>query len=89
MISERFIEQIGITSSAVSQTFDDLKRIYDAYWARGYSTVTDEDLAAYGMTVAQLTGIITLAEQTALFRSGQATTPVNHNAVLNQLRRDI
>jgi hypothetical protein len=89
MISPQFFQQISITSSAVAQTFDDLARIYAVYWSRGYSAVTDDELAAHGITRSQLNSIITLAEQVALFRSGQATTPVDHNAALNQLRGDI
>jgi hypothetical protein len=89
MISEQFYSQIGTTASAIAQTFDDLARIYAVYWSRGYGDVTDDEIASHGITRAQLAGIITLAEQVALFRSGQATAEVNHNAVLNQLRRDI
>jgi hypothetical protein len=89
MIRDEFYAALGISATALSQVFDNLVNLLAVYWARGYSGVTDDELLAHGITRTQLTGMITLAEQVSLFRSGQATAQVNHNATLNQMRRDI
>ena len=48
---------------------------------------TDDDVAALGITAAQLTACITTLEQAALFMAGSATTPVVHRVTLNAVRR--
>ena len=56
------------------------------YWDAG-GGFTDEDVAALGITAAQLTACITTLEQAALFMAGSATTPVVHRTTLNAVRR--
>ncbi len=47
----------------------------------------DEDVAALGITAAQLAGCITLLQQVNLLMTGVATTPAVYRTTLNQVRR--
>lgn len=48
---------------------------------------TDEDVAAIGITAAQLAACLTLLQQLDLLMTGQATTPAVYRTTLNQVRR--
>ena len=48
---------------------------------------TDEDVAALGITAAQLAAGLTLLQQVNLLMTGEATTPAVYRTTLNQLRR--
>ena len=48
---------------------------------------TDEDVAALGITAAQLAACITTLQQFAKLMTAQATTPLDNTATLNQVRR--
>jgi hypothetical protein len=48
---------------------------------------TDEDVAAIGITAAQLAAGLTLLQQVNLLMTGEATTPAVYRTTLNQLRR--
>jgi hypothetical protein len=48
---------------------------------------TDEDVAAIGITAAQLAAGLTLLQQINLLMTGEATTPAVYRTTLNQLRR--
>jgi len=50
-------------------------------------TFSDADVAALGITAANLAACITTLEQAALFMAGSATTPVVHRVTLNAVRR--
>ena len=47
----------------------------------------DADVAALGITAAQLAACLTLLQQFALLMTNQATTPSMHRATLNAVRR--
>ncbi len=47
----------------------------------------DADVAALGITAAQLAGCITLLQQVNLLMTGAATTPAVYRSTLNQVRR--
>ncbi len=47
----------------------------------------DADVAALGITAAQLAGCITLLQQVDKLMTGAATTPAVYRSTLNQVRR--
>jgi hypothetical protein len=83
------------TAKAIINTVKTLVTVNDGagdlvqeYWDPPCNgTFTDEDVAALGITAAQLTACITTLEQAALFMAGSATTPVAHRVTLNAVRR--
>ena len=50
-------------------------------------TFVDADVAALGITAAQLASCITLLEQAGKFMNSEATTPIMHRVTLNAVRR--
>jgi hypothetical protein len=50
-------------------------------------TWVDDDVAALGLTAANLAACITLLQQVAALMAGNATTPAVYRATLNKVRR--
>lgn len=70
------------------ETAEDMKAIYydRAYNSGGANELTDEDLAEFNITAAQLASYVTLCEQLVNMRDNAAVTQGDYGATLNQVR---
>jgi len=70
--------------ATATDTAGDLEKEYFDVAGAGW---TDADVAALGITSAQLASCLTLLQQFEKLMTGQATTPIDNTASLNQVRR--
>ena len=69
----------------LAETADNGPDVVQEYFDVG--TFTDEDVAALGITAAQLTACVTMLQQFENFMSGEAITAAVYRSTLNQVRR--
>lgn len=67
-----------------TDTAGDLEKEYFDVAGAGW---VDADVAAIGITAAQLASCLTLLQQFGKLMTAQATTPIDNTASLNQVRR--
>jgi len=94
MSKQAYIQQITTTATALSIAFDSANTLINAYFDRGYGTggaaeISADDLAAVGLTPANIASAITLFQQLQNLRNGLAVAAADYDATLNQLRQDI
>jgi hypothetical protein len=93
MPKEVFVNQMNIVVTAIAQSMDAGAALIETFYKRGYgsgtSAITDDDLAASGITAAQFINGIVFLEQLVKLRGGQAVTSGDYGATLATLRRDI
>lgn len=70
--------------TTATDTAGDLEKEYFDVAGGGW---VDADVAAIGITAAQLASCLTLLQQFAKLMTAQATTPIDNTASLNQVRR--
>ena len=70
--------------ATATDTAGDLEKEYFDVAGSGW---VDADVAALGITAAQLASCLTLLQQFAKLMTAQATTPIDNTASLNQVRR--
>jgi len=70
--------------ATATDTAGDLEKEYFDVAGAGW---TDADVAALGITSAQLASCLTLLQQFEKLMTAQATTPLDNTASLNQVRR--
>ncbi len=70
--------------ATATDTASDLEKEYFDVAGSGW---TDADVAALGITAAQLASCLTLLQQFEKLMTAQATTPIDNTAALNQVRR--
>lgn len=78
-------QAIVSTVQSLALATDDADNLVKEYFDAG--TFTDEDLAALGITAAQLAACITLLEQVDKLMTNQATSTADFTATLNSVRR--
>ncbi len=70
--------------ATATDTASDLEKEYFDVAGAGW---VDADVAALGITAAQLAACITTLQEFAKLMTAQATTPLDNTATLNQVRR--
>lgn len=93
-IKQQYIRQMLTAVTQLNETKKQLIDFTGPYFPRGYNSggadpIIDADVAAYGITAADFTSIITLADDVAKFFGNQAVTTGDRNAILNRVRTDI
>ena len=94
MSKANFVEQIQATATQIAQAADRLDDLITVFFDRGYGVggaqeIQDEDIAAQGVTAAQVAGVITLGQQLANFRNNAAVVTGDYDAILNAARTDV
>jgi hypothetical protein len=94
MPKSQFLSKLTITATALAQSFDNANTLISAYFDRGYGSgganeLTSNDLAAVGLTPAQVASAITLFQQLQAMRNNGAVVPADYDATLNMLRQDL
>jgi hypothetical protein len=89
-----YISQITSVGTTLALAFDTANALVNVYFDRGYGTggaaeISADDLAAVGLTPANIASAITLFQQLQAFRNGGAVYATDYDATLNQLRQDI
>jgi len=79
--AKAIISAVKSMATATDQATD----LVSEYWDVG--TFVDEDVAALGITAAQLTSCITLLEQVDKLMTNQETSSSMYRTTLNQVRR--
>jgi hypothetical protein len=97
----KFAEQVRRLATQQAQLVDEIINLKSVYFDRGNQSggsdpITDEDVAAAGVTAAQIGNFITFAEQAEKWINGEFEAPadgslaaVDHDIILNQLREDV
>lgn len=80
-VAESIIEQVKALAPVMDNAPDRVQEYYDA------GTWADEDVAALGITAAQLSSCVVLLEQITALMSGNATTPALYRFNVNAVRR--
>jgi hypothetical protein len=94
MSKETYIQQLTITATAIAQSLDTANTLINAYFDRGYGSgganeLVAGDLAAAGISPANVASAITLFQQLQELRNGGAVAAADYDSTLNVLRRDI
>lgn len=89
-----FGQKMQAASTTLAQVADQFADLFTVYFDRGYNTgganpIADEDVAALGITAADIAAGITLAEQIQNFLNSQAALQSDYDQTLNALRTDL
>jgi hypothetical protein len=93
-MKDSYIQQVIITATALAQSFATADALVNTYFDRGYGSgsaneIVAGDLAAQGLSPANIASAITLFQQLQALRNGGAVASADYDATLNVLRRDI
>ena len=86
-----FIQRVQSNAHRLAEDIDASIALMEVYFDRGYNSgganvLDDDDLADRYITAAQLASYVTLAQQLLALRNGEAVTPADYSATLNQVR---
>lgn len=89
-----FAQVVQSSATALDDLIDSTDDIVKAFFDRGYNVggadpLVDADFTSLGITAANISSFITLAQQLSNFRSNLAVTQGDYQATLNKLRTDI
>lgn len=79
--AQAIVAAVQAMAPAADGSVDLVKEFFDV---GGFA---DGDVAALGITAAELSGCITLLQQVGLLMTGQATAAADYTATLNKVRR--
>lgn len=83
----RFAQEAQTAASIFAKLTDTIAALQSVYWDRGYNAggvdpLTDEDVAALGITAADVTGMITFADALDTFLTA-------NRGYLSKMRNDL
>jgi len=89
-----FVSKVQERATTLAQVADLVSDLVSVYFDRGYDSggsdpVIDADLAALGITAANLTAFITLGQQLQNFLDNAAVATADYDATLNTMRTDV
>jgi hypothetical protein len=89
-----FASQAQSAAARLAAVIDDLESLSSVYYDRGYDSggadaIADADVEALGLTAAELTAFVTMADQLTNFRDNLAVTTGDYGATINQVRDDV
>jgi hypothetical protein len=91
---QEYAQAAQAVTTTLAQVADKMEDMVTVYFDRGYGAggakeITDADLAALGITAAELAGFITVAEQVGKLLNNQEVTEGDYDSTLNKLRTDV
>ena len=90
--AREFMEKLGLAKAIIFQAqlharpMDEGPDVLQEYFDSGV-TFTDEDVAALGVTAAQITGCLTLLENAGKFYNGATPANATYRVTVNAVRR--
>ncbi|MBN1991364.1 MAG: hypothetical protein JW953_01575 [Anaerolineae bacterium] len=89
-----FVTASQDVSTILGQIAPKFQVLFEVYFDRGYNgggadPITDEDIAAAGVTAADVAAFTTLAENVGKFLNNQAAFQSDYQATINKIRTDV
>lgn len=89
-----FAEELQENATLMAQLAERMVSLEATYFDRGYNgggsdPIIDGDVSSFGITAANVSSWITLAQQFANFRDNSAVTTGDYDSTLNAIRNDI
>jgi hypothetical protein len=89
-----FASKAQLVCNAIGNIYSDSEDLRSAYFDRGYNSgggdpITDNDVQSLGITAADISSYITMAEQISNFIENLAVVQGDYGSTTNKMRNDI